>query len=105
MFGMLFRSSTKMAATFVVLIGLMLLCFMFAPGLLTGLQDVAEWLDNYLRTPPLNQQETVLWRTLVNENTLFGVISTIIARMVVELGAFFFGTVLGFSNKDSRDLF
>lgn len=89
--GLFGRASTKLLATFVTVIVLMLLGFAFFPSALNALNDFANYLEGHLRNPPLNEQATVLFRTLVNENTIFGIIMTMIARSVVELFALFFG--------------
>ena len=86
--GVFSRASAKLAATFVVVIILMILAFAVAPGAIVGLQDMVEDLNEMLRNPPLNQQATVLYRTLVNENTIFGILMTLIARAIVETCAF-----------------
>ena len=82
--GMFSRASAKLVATFFTVILLMMLCFAFMPWAITGLQDVIEGLDALTRDPPLGAQAKVLYRTLVNENTMFGIIMTIIARALVE---------------------
>ncbi|MEO0983087.1 MAG: hypothetical protein AAFX03_10595 [Pseudomonadota bacterium] len=102
MIGMMARASTKMVATFVVVIVFFLICFAFAPWIIRGLQDVAEWMDNYLRTPPLNEQALILYRTLVNENTLLGIITTVVARMIVEIVSWVGGTYV-FKSSASTD--
>lgn len=91
--GMFSRASAKLLATFVMVIALMIGMFAVAPGLITALQDLVEGLDAVLRDPPLNEQGTVLYRTLVNENTVFGIVMTIIARALVELIAWAGGSL------------
>lgn len=86
--GVFTRASAKLAATFVVVILLMIIAFAVAPGWIVGLQDFVETLNEHLRNPPLNQQGKVLYRTLVNENTIFGILMTLIARAIVETVAF-----------------
>ena len=74
-----------------MVIVLMLLGFAFFPGALNTLTDFANYLEGYVRNPDLDEQGTFLFRTLVNENTIFGIITTLIARSVVELFAWIFG--------------
>ena len=94
LFSLFGRASTKLAATFVMVILLMLLGFAFFPSAINGLSDFTNYLEGYLRDPPLNEQATVLFRTLVNEQTIFGIIMTMIARSIVEFFAWFFGSGL-----------
>lgn len=91
LFGLFGRASAKLIATFVMVIILILLGFAFFPSALNALNDFANTLEGMLRNPPLNEQATVLYRTLVNENTIFGIVMTMIARSVVELFALLFG--------------
>lgn len=93
LFGMFARASTKLLATFVVVIIMMVLAFAFFPQAIVWMQDFIEMLDERLRNPPIQEQAKVLYRTLVNENTMFGIIMTIIARMVVELIAWAGGSI------------
>ncbi len=101
LFGMFARASTKLLATFVVVIIMMILAFAFFPQAIVWMQDFIELLDERLRNPPMQEQAKVLYRTLVNENTMFGIIMTIIARMVVELIAWAGGSVWKSMKGDS----
>ncbi|MEM1105977.1 MAG: hypothetical protein AAGH87_06265 [Pseudomonadota bacterium] len=90
--GSLTRASTKLVLSFVLVIVIMVLCFAFAPGLIRGMQDWIENLNELLRTPPLlSDQGLILYRTLVNENTIFGILLTLLARAIIEVCAFAFG--------------
>ena len=92
--SLLGKASAKLVATFFMVIGLMILAFAFFPGGITWLQDLVEMLNEDLRNPPLlNEQATVLYRTLVNENTIFGIIMTLLARSIVELIALIGGSI------------
>jgi len=91
--GLFSKASAKIIATFVMVIVLMLLGFAFFPGVLNQLSDLANYLESHVRNPNLDEQGTFLFRTLINENTIFGIISTIIARAVVELFAWMFGSI------------
>ncbi len=84
MFG---KAGTKLVATFFLVIILMILGFAFAPGAVTGLQDFANMIEGQVRNPGLDNQGTMLFRMLVNENTIFGIFMTLIARALVEFAA------------------
>ena len=85
------KASAKLFATFIMVIVLMLLGFAFFPGALNALSDLANMLESQVRNPNLDEQGTFLFRTLVNENTIFGILTTLIARAVVEFFAWMFG--------------
>ena len=89
--GLFGKASAKIVATFVMVLVLMLLGFMFFPGVLNQLSDLANYLESHVRNPGLDEQGTFLFRTLINENTIFGMLATIIARAVVEFFAWIFG--------------
>ena len=91
--GLFGKASAKLVATFVMVIVLMLLGFAFFPAALNALSDLANYLEGHVRNPNLDEQGTFLFRTLVNENTIFGIISTLVARAVVEFFAWIFGTI------------
>ena len=76
--------SSKIAATFFMVIFLMLLGFAFFPDLLNRLSDFTNWIEGQIRDPNMDDRGKFLFRTLVNENTIFGIIMTLIARAVVE---------------------
>jgi hypothetical protein len=85
--GALSNASAKLVATFFMVIFLMLLGLVFFPTQLNQLNDfanhVANW--NWIRNPDIPEQGKFLFRTLVNESTIFGILTTLIARMVVEI--------------------
>ena len=87
------KASAKLFATFIMVIVLMLLGFAFFPGALNALSDLANMLESQVRNPNLDEQGTFLFRTLVNENTIFGILTTLIARAVVEFFAWAFGAI------------
>lgn len=91
--GLFGKASAKLIATFIMVIVLMLLGFAFFPGALNALSDLANYLEGFVRNPNLNEQGTFLFRTLVNENTIFGIVTTLIARAVVEFLAWMFGAI------------
>lgn len=76
--------STKIVATFFMVIILMLLGFAFFPDLLNRMSDFTNWIEGQIRDPEMNDRGKFLFRTLVNENTIFGIIMTLIARAVIE---------------------
>lgn len=98
--GSLSRSSTKLVLSFILVIVLMILGFAFAPGLIRGMQDGIEGINDMLRTPPLlTDQELILYRTLVNESTIFGILSTLVSRGIIEIAAWSFGQGLKAARK------
>ena len=90
--GSLGRSSTKLALSFVLVIVIMILCFAFAPGVIRSMQDWIEGINDMIRTPPiLTDQGLILYRTLVNESTIFGILMTLVSRGLIEIAAWAFG--------------
>jgi len=90
--GSLTRASTKLVLSFVLVIVIMVLCFAFAPGMIRALQDFIQVMYSWIYTPPLlNDQGLILYRTLVNEATIFGILLTLLARAIIEMCAFAFG--------------
>ncbi len=81
------NASAKLVATFVMVIVLMLLGLVLFPTQLNQLNDFANWIANWemIRNPDIPEQGKFLFRTLVNESTIFGILTTLIARMVVEV--------------------
>ena len=76
--------TSKIVATFFMVIFLMLLGFAFFPDLLNRLSDFTNWIEGQIRDPNMDDRGKFLFRTLVNENTIFGIIMTLIARSVIE---------------------
>lgn len=91
--GMFSRASAKLIASFILVIVLMLIGFAYAPGVLNSLSDFANSLEGRIRDPEINEQGKFLFRTLVNENTIFGILMTIIARALVEFIAWVGGSI------------
>ncbi len=81
------NASSKIVATFIVAIFLILLSIMFYPQAYLAMDDFANWLANldFMRNPTDNKQGTAVVRVLINEATIFGVVTTLVARMIVEL--------------------
>lgn len=102
LFGSLTRSSAKLVASFALVIILMVLAFAFMPSAIRDLQDWIEGINDAVRTPPLlkdRDQSLILYRTLVNESTIFGILMTLGSRMIVEIFAWMFGEVFGIGKK------
>ena len=76
--------TSKIIATFFMVIFLMLLGFAFFPDLLNRMADFTNWIEGQIRDPNMDDRGKFLFRTLVNENTIFGIIMTLIARAVIE---------------------
>ncbi|MEQ3746269.1 MAG: hypothetical protein ABNH53_08580 [Henriciella sp.] len=85
--GALSNASAKLIATFFMVIVLMLLGLVFFPSQLNQLNDFANYVANWdwIRNPDIPEQGKFLFRTLVNESTIFGILTTLISRMVVEI--------------------
>lgn len=90
--GTLSKASSKIFMTFVVAIILIIVSILFYPDAYLKLDDFANWLANLdiLRNPSDNKQGTAVVRMLLNETTIFGIVVTLVARMIVEL--LFFAT-------------
>ena len=76
--------TSKIVATFFMVIFLMLLGFAFFPDALNRLSDFTNWIEGQIRDPDMDERGKFLFRTLVNENTIFGIIMTLIARALIE---------------------
>lgn len=76
--------STKIVLTFFMVIFLLLIGFAFFPDALNRLQDFTNWIEGQVRDPDIDERGKYLFRTLVNENTIFGIIMTLIARALIE---------------------
>lgn len=90
--------------SFVLVIAIMVLAFAFFPEGIRGMQDWIEGLNDHLRTPPLlDDQGLILYRTLVNENTIFGIIMTLVSRAIIEVFAWGFGAIFGMHGQKDWD--
>ncbi|MEL6862235.1 MAG: hypothetical protein AAGL11_10370 [Pseudomonadota bacterium] len=87
----LFRSmstaSAKIIATFFMVLVLIMLGIMFAPAAFNGVNDFANYLANldWVRNPDLGEQGVAVTRVFINESSIFGIVMTLIARIVVEI--------------------
>ena len=88
---MLFRSmsnaSAKIVATFFMVLILIMVGILFVPGLFNGVNDFANYLANleFIRNPNLGEQGVAVTRVFINESSIFGIVMTLIARIVVEI--------------------
>ena len=94
----LFRVSTKLVVTAFLSIALIIFGFLFAPNLLSAVYDFADVVEKWLPTAQqleLADLAGALYRQVVNDTMIFGVLLTLIARVIVEivwgLGALAFG--------------
>ncbi len=87
----LFRSmsnaSAKIIATFFMVLVLIMLGIMFAPAAFNGVNDFANYIANldWVRNPDLGEQGVAVTRVFINESSIFGIVMTLIARIVVEI--------------------
>jgi len=86
-------ASTKIVLTFIVAIFLIMLSILFYPEAYLRMDDFANWLANLdlMRNPSESNQSNAVVRLLINEATIFGVVTTLTARILVELAFLFFG--------------
>lgn len=87
------NASAKLVASFFMVLALMLLAFAFFPDTINQLKEHIQvfLLTDFMRNPPLNAQGEMLFDLLINEAAIFGIIMTLIARMLVEI--LFWGSV------------
>ena len=81
------NGSAKILATFFMVLILMMLGVLFVPSAFNGVNDVANYLANLdmIRNPNLGDQGIAVFRVFINEAAIFGILMTLIARVVVEL--------------------
>lgn len=94
----LFRVSSKLVATAFLSIGLIILGFLFAPNLLSAIYDFADMVEAWLPTASelnLRDLSGALYRQVVNDTMVFGVLMTLVARIIVELIWGLFALLLG----------
>ena len=80
-------ASFKIIATFFMVLVLIMLGILFAPGAFNGVNDFANYLANldWVRNPDLGEQGIAVTRVFINEASIFGILMTLIARIVVEI--------------------
>ena len=101
-FWMLLRSSSKIMATFIVLIFITFVMILFLPGVYVWLQNLAEGIDDYVRNPPMEPQQVAVYRFFVNGATILSVIMTLIARSLVEVAAWTGGRLFSGLRKEAE---
>ena len=97
-------ASTKIVLTFIVAIFLILLSILFYPEAYLAMSDLANWLANqeWIRNPSDDSRNTAVARILVSETTIFGVVTTLVARVFVELGFLLFGGLWNLVNPKEK---
>lgn len=87
LFRSLSNASSKILATFFMVLVLMMLGVLFAPSAFNGVNDFANYIANlnWIRNPNLGEQGVAVFRVFINEASIFGILMTLIARVVVEL--------------------
>ncbi|MEM7329228.1 MAG: hypothetical protein AAF437_10840 [Pseudomonadota bacterium] len=86
-FRALSNASAKIVATFFMVLVLIMLGVMFVPSAFNGVNDFANYIANlnWVRNPDIGEQGVAVTRVFINESSIFGIIMTLIARIVVEL--------------------
>ena len=104
-FKALSMASTKIILTFIVAIFLILLSIIFYPTAYLMMDDFANWLANLemIRNPSEDKRNTAVVRVLISETTIFGVVTTLISRMLVEIGVLVFGGRLRMVNPKEEE--
>jgi len=87
-------AGTKIIATFFMVLALIMFSILFWPAGFNALNDLANWIANtaMIRNPDLSERGVTLTRLFINEASIFGIILTLVARMVVEV--LWFTTIL-----------
>ncbi|GAB5458412.1 MAG: hypothetical protein Hens3KO_14420 [Henriciella sp.] len=87
LFKALSNASVKIVATFFMVLFLILFGILFVPSAYNGVNDFANWIANLdaVRNPDFGEQGKALMRQFINEASIFGIIMTLIARMIVEV--------------------
>lgn len=104
-FRVLSMASTKILATFFMTLFLIMVGILFFPSAYNGVNDFANWIANldWIRNPQFGEQGKAVTRVFINEATIFGIVSTLIARLVVEVLFLIFGGLWGLINGSSED--
>ncbi|MEM9841775.1 MAG: hypothetical protein AAF767_03960 [Pseudomonadota bacterium] len=86
-FQSLSNASAKIVATFFMVLVLIMLGVLFAPNLFNTVNDFANYLANldWVRNPAFGDQGVAVTRVFINESSIFGIIMTLLARIIVEL--------------------
>ena len=80
-------AGSKIIATFFMVLILIMLSVLFFPQGFNLVSDAANHLANLeiARNPPVSERGKTLVRLFINEASIFGILITLIARMVVEI--------------------
>jgi hypothetical protein len=80
-------AGSKIIATFFMVLILIMLSVLFFPQGFNRVSDAANHLANLeiARNPPVSERGKTLVRLFINEASIFGILITLIARMVVEI--------------------
>ncbi len=86
------NASAKIIATFFMVLVLIMVGILFFPGAYNAVNNFSNWIANLdvIRNPDFGEQGVAVTRVFINEATIFGIVTTLIARIVVEL--IFFGS-------------
>jgi hypothetical protein len=86
-FRSLSNASAKIVATFFMVLVLIMLGVMFVPSAFNGVNDFANYLANlsWVRNPDIGEQGVAVTRVFINESSIFGIVMTLLARIVVEI--------------------
>ncbi len=87
LFKALSNASVKIVATFFMVLVLIVFGILFVPSAYNGVNDFANWIANWdmIRNPDFGEQGKALMRQFINEASIFGIVLTLIARMIVEV--------------------
>jgi len=101
------NASAKLIATFFMVIILILVAFATMPEVINNLKESIQLflLTDFMRNPPVNAQGEMLFDLLITDAAVFGIIMTLIARLIVELLFFGFGALWNMVNpkEDAGD--
>jgi len=98
-----FRVSTKLVATAVLSIAILILGFVFAPNLLTEFQYFADAIENWLPNSKewgFKDQAGAAYSTFVNDTVIFGILMSLLARVIVEIVWGLFALAFGSRKRD-----
>lgn len=98
-----FKAPAKMMSTVVVASGIVVGMFAFMPDFLVYAQEWADGVADWAKkNVPLDNQPKALFNTLVNEMTVLGLATMVVARSIVEIIAQLSGAGIDQARKSSR---
>ena len=107
MLGMIFKAGGKILATFFVAIAIFLLDMIFTDAwFLLQVQGWAKYIEGYVADPGAlsGGTEKFVWNELFSHSAIMGILITLIARAVVEIGAWAGGALwAGFRAESEVD--